>query len=140
MHQFYVPVSRGSVVRGGSPPLHDPPMDPGKDDAAQNAGKEGHTDPSSYASSIQPPIPRSRDKADNNDALDQPRYRVFGMTARILVDAARVAFGEEPEFEHNSHFGDEDMIERLMKIGRLGPVKKSGEVLTRDVMTKAAKI
>ena len=62
------------------------------------------------------------------------------MCIRDRVDAARVAFGEEPEFEHNSHFGDEDMIERLMKIGRLGPVKKSGEVLTRDVMTKAAKI
>jgi len=120
-------------------------MDPTKDDAADNGGKEANTDPSSYASSyrtssIQPPIPRSKDQADNEDALDQPRYRVFGMTARILVDAARVAYGEEPEFEHNSHFGDEDMIERLMKIGRMGPVKRSGEVLTRDVMTKAAKI
>jgi coenzyme A diphosphatase NUDT7 len=27
------------------------------------------------------------------------RYRVWGMTARILVDAARVAYGEEPNFE-----------------------------------------
>lgn len=146
MHQFYVPVTRGSVVRGGSPPLHNPPMDPKKDDAKENGGKEANTDPSSYASmhrksSFHPPIPRSKDQANNaDDALDQPRYRVFGMTARILVDAARVAYGEEPEFEHNSHFGDEDMIERLMKIGRMGPVKRSGEVLTRDVMTKAAKI
>lgn len=27
------------------------------------------------------------------------RYKVWGMTARMLVDAARVAYGEEPEFE-----------------------------------------
>lgn len=73
----------------------------------------------------------------DEDALAQPRYRVFGMTARILVDAARVAYGVEPAFEHNSHFGDEDMIERLMRIGRLGAEKKQGEVLTRDVMMKA---
>lgn len=27
------------------------------------------------------------------------RYRVWGMTARMLVDAARVAYGEDPTFE-----------------------------------------
>ena len=27
------------------------------------------------------------------------RYKVWGMTARILVDAARLAYGEEPNFE-----------------------------------------
>lgn len=59
------------------------------------------------------------------------------MTARILVDAARVAYGEEPEFEHNSHFGDEDMIDRLIKIGRLSEEKKEGETLTREVMKEA---
>ena len=30
---------------------------------------------------------------------DNQRYLVWGMTARILVDAARLAYGEEPEFE-----------------------------------------
>lgn len=44
-------------------------------------------------------------------------YRIFGMTARIIVDAARVAYAQEPEFEHNSHFGDEEMIVR--QLGRL---------------------
>ena len=29
----------------------------------------------------------------------EQRFLVWGMTARILVDAARVAYGEEPEFE-----------------------------------------
>lgn len=52
------------------------------------------------------------------------RFRVFGMTARILVDAARVAFGREPEFEHNAHFGDEDMIGALVRQGVLGEVPR----------------
>ncbi len=78
------------------------------------------------------------EQAQNEGSLT--RYRVFGMTARILVDAARVAYGQEPDFEHNSHFGDEDMIRRLIKIGRLNDRKRPGEELTRDVLEKAAKI
>jgi hypothetical protein len=62
------------------------------------------------------------------------------MTARILVDAARVAYGEEPEFEHNSHFGDEDMIGRLLKMGRMSAERKKGEELTREVLKEASKI
>ncbi|KAF9245467.1 hypothetical protein DTO013E5_3537 [Penicillium roqueforti] len=51
-------------------------------------------------------------------------YRIFGMTARIIVDAARVAYAQEPEFEHNSHFGDEAMIADLRQLGRLGEKAK----------------
>lgn len=68
------------------------------------------------------------------------RYRVFGMTARILVDAARVAYDEEPEFEHNSHFGDEDMIAKLLRLGRLKAERRPGDELTRETMQKAAKL
>lgn len=68
------------------------------------------------------------------------RFRVFGMTARIMVDAAREAFGEEPEFEHNSHFGDEDMIGRLLRVGRLGPIRKPDDELTKEDLAAAAKI
>ncbi|KAK3709299.1 8-oxo-dGTP diphosphatase [Vermiconidia calcicola] len=101
--------------------------------AVQSKGKSAKS-----SSSLQPPLPRSF-YSIAGDALAQPRYRVFGMTARILVDCARVAYGEEPQYEHNSHFGDEEMMERLLKIGRLSPKRKEGEVLTRDVMMKAAK-
>jgi hypothetical protein len=62
------------------------------------------------------------------------------MTARILVDGARVAYDQEPEFEHNSHFGDEDMITKLRKIGRLGAIKRPGDELTRETMERAAKL
>ncbi|KIW07469.1 uncharacterized protein PV09_01437 [Verruconis gallopava] len=68
------------------------------------------------------------------------RFRVFGMTARILVDAARQAYDEEPEFEHNSHFGDEDMIGRLLRIGRLGPIRKPGDELTKEDLEAASRI
>lgn len=52
------------------------------------------------------------------------RYKVWGMTARMLVDAARIAYGEEPEFEHNANYGDEEMIEELAEMGRFTPKKR----------------
>lgn len=58
-------------------------------------------------------------KAEEEAALaDGGRFKVWGMTARIAVDAARVAFGREPEFEHNVHFGDEKIIDELGRLGR----------------------
>ena len=68
------------------------------------------------------------------------RFRVFGMTARIMVDAARLAFDEAPAFEHNSHFGDEDMIGRLLRIGRLSPIRKREDELTKADLAAAAKL
>ncbi|KAF3001370.1 hypothetical protein E8E13_006523 [Curvularia kusanoi] len=86
-------------------------------------------------------MPEGDDPRPEPNALDDlTTFRVFGMTARILVDAARVAYGEEPEFEHNSHFGDEEMIGRLLKIGRLSEVRKKGEVLTKEVLKQASKM
>ena len=56
------------------------------------------------------------------------------------MDAARVAYDEQPEFEHNSHFGDEDMIGRLLRLGRLGPIKNRDDALTKEDMAAAAKL
>jgi len=56
------------------------------------------------------------------------------------VDAARVAFDEAPVFEHNSHLGDEDMIGRLLRVGRLGPIRKPDDELTMEDLTAAAKL
>jgi hypothetical protein len=67
-------------------------------------------------------------------------FRVFGMTARILVDAARVAYEQEPDFEHNSHHGDEEMIGRLLRMGRLSAERKQGDGLTREVLREASKM
>ena len=139
MHQFFVPVSPSTVFLAN----YERPeaKAEAKTTAASTSKKPSlvrSKDASAKSSSsLQPPLPRSF-YAGGSDALAQPRYRVFGMTARILVDCARVAYGVEPEYEHNSHFGDEEMIQRLLSIGRLGPIKKEGEMLTRDVMMKAA--
>jgi coenzyme A diphosphatase NUDT7 len=38
------------------------------------------------------------EKGDEEE-VEEERYRVWGMTARILVETARVAFDEDPEFE-----------------------------------------
>ncbi|KAH8657620.1 NUDIX hydrolase domain-like protein [Tricladium varicosporioides] len=60
------------------------------------------------------------EQLDEEEEEVPTRYKVWGMTARMLVDAARVAYGEEPGFEHNSHVGDEQMIQNLHRMGKLG--------------------
>ena len=140
MHQFFVPVSPTTVFLANykrAKEAVEPPPEASSDITSSKATtirSKGASAKSS--SSLQPPLPRSF-YSIAGDALGQPRYRVFGMTARILVDCARVAYGEEPEYEHNSHFGDEEMIDRLISIGRLSPIKKEGDMLTRDVMKQA---
>ncbi|KAI1643471.1 NUDIX hydrolase domain-like protein [Daldinia loculata] len=62
---------------------------------------------------------------EEEDAVQ--RFLVWGLTARMLVDAARIAYEEEPEFEHNSHYGDEEIIAILNDAGRL-PDKKRKEI------------
>jgi hypothetical protein len=52
------------------------------------------------------------------------RYPVFGLTARILVDVARIAYDEVPEFEYNSRIGDEIMVARLNTLAQLDDMKK----------------
>ena len=101
--------------------------------------------PSSLSSSKSPPdgkaVPSGDDPRPEPNAIDaMTTFRIFGMTARILVDAARVAYEEEQEFEHNSHHGDEEMIARLLKMGRLSEVRKKGEILTKEVLREASKM
>jgi hypothetical protein len=83
---------------------------------------------------------KHRSPTSNVKVEGDTRYRVFGMTARMLVDAARVAYAQEPEFEHNSHFGDEAMIAKLRRLGRLSAVRKASDGLTRETMEKASKL
>lgn len=93
------------------------------------------------------PLPRSPepgsqsvlpDDTSETNALDALKtFRVWGMTARILVDAAKVAFGEDSEFPSSAHLGDEEMIGRLIRKGRMGEVlerRKEGEVLREAKM------
>lgn len=77
---------------------------------------------------------------DEEPVEEEKRYKVWGMTARILVDAATIAYGEKPEFEHNSHFGDERIIEGLERLGRLGEKKRRGSTVTKEDVKKAGEI
>jgi len=109
MHFFYVPVNNQRVTK--------PRV---RDGGLASLAEEGE-------------VEEGKQEAEE----ETQRYKVWGMTARILVDAATVAYGEAPEFEHNSHFGDERIIEALEKLGRLGPKKKAGSELTPEDVRKA---
>lgn len=39
------------------------------------------------------------EQPEEDEMAGMTRYKVWGMTARILVDAARIAYGEDPKFE-----------------------------------------
>lgn len=134
MHQFFVPVVKGGVVKANEQQVV---IDHAKDGDDNPAAVSEVAPEKGGGSWDKNAIGKNSSKDQTVNALAQPRYRVFGMTARILVDCARVAYGEDPNYEHNSHFGDEDMMARLLKIGRLSPIKKAGERLTRDVMMAA---
>lgn len=128
MHNFYIPRPPPSPTRMLSNPKH------------QKAITSSPSSPSVSEPQAQR-NPEGDDPAPEPMPLDElTTFRVFGMTARILVDAARVAYGEEPEFEHNSHFGDEDMIARLLKMGRMSAERRKGEELTKEVLKEASKI
>lgn len=129
MHNFYIPrplLPSPSSLRKNpvNPTLH-----------ASRGSNQIHSTPDDAA------IPEGDDPRPEPTALDdRAAFRVFGMTARILVDAARVAYGEEPQFEHNSHHGDEGMLARLLDMGRLSEKRQQGEVLTREVLGQASKM
>jgi hypothetical protein len=139
MHNFSVPVNSSTAFLAKASPEEAPQQKhtSAETEKPSQAPESKKAEPAK-GSSLQPSLPRSFYRAAE-DALSKPRFRVYGMTARILVDAARVAYGEEPEFEHNSHFGDEEMITRLIKIGRLSVERKEGEMLTREVIAQAKK-
>jgi 8-oxo-dGTP pyrophosphatase MutT (NUDIX family) len=116
MHQFHVPVTSSTVYLARTPI---PYLDPrGKLATPSTLGSQS-SEPSDAASSQQGSLssqPTPAFPADTPDALRQARYRVWGMTARILVDCARVAYGGEPQFEHTNHFGDGMSIFRMLII------------------------
>ncbi|KAI2628968.1 NUDIX hydrolase domain-like protein [Xylaria nigripes] len=76
--------------------------------------------------------PKVRDSGlaalDEGEEAPVQRFLVWGMTARILVDAARIAYAREPGFEHNLHYGDEALITQQAKEGKILTEKKRKEV------------
>ncbi|PWW78805.1 hypothetical protein C7212DRAFT_360871 [Tuber magnatum] len=54
------------------------------------------------------------------------RYKVWGMTARVLVDAARLAYGQDPAFPSPKTIGDEDFIASSFAAGEVDESAGSG--------------
>ncbi|EGZ77354.1 hypothetical protein NEUTE2DRAFT_78767 [Neurospora tetrasperma FGSC 2509] len=126
LHFFYVPVNNQQVAKPGS----------------RKQLKAAEEKSSNKSAIINPEddedLPPPTAALARGDEEESERYKVWGMTARILVDAATVAYGEEPEFEHNSHFGDERMIMGLDKLGMLGEKTKKESVFTQEDLKKAS--
>lgn len=61
-------------------------------------------------------------------------YNVWGLTANILIDAARIAYQQEPMMEHRKPglIGDEQLIEGLIDRHVLGRERIRGESLHVD--------
>ena len=76
------------------------------------------------------------DSAHGTASSVPQHYRVWGMTARVIVDAARIAYNREPEFPHSASPGDEEMITSLRVGGRLGPVVRRKRRLDSSAKAK----
>lgn len=77
-----------------------------------------------------------RDPEREEHIPSDAHYRIWGMTARILVDAARAAYGREPDFECCEESGDEDMISALWEHGMLRGERVAGEEFVVSDMFK----
>ncbi|OAA54747.1 nudix domain containing protein [Niveomyces insectorum RCEF 264] len=146
MHFFYVPVV-GQRVAKPRKRIRSESATPSR---AVNGDGSSHDTPAKEDEQKDEDEGKDQDSKKNddndNDNDDEAveaapgRYKVWGMTARILVDAAQLAYGETPAFEHNAHFGDERIIEGLAKMGRLGDKKAAGSELTHEDLKEASKM
>ena len=100
VHNFYVPVHNQRVAM--------PDREAGDSPGARGGDAEA----------------RLADELERSGAA-RGRFKVWGMTARMLVDAATIAYGRKPEFEHNDHFGDEKLILMAEKDGSFAEAKEA---------------
>ncbi|KAK9370846.1 hypothetical protein V1509DRAFT_614942 [Lipomyces kononenkoae] len=68
---------------------------------------------------------------NKDDIIDQSVYKVWGLTARMLLDAGRIGYGREPEMAYLPKDGDELLISKLIEIGKLGPIRDKSELSIR---------
>ena len=120
MHNFFIPKTQlGGVATASS-----------KNFTPQSASPSPSSSPKPPSASISTP-------SADTDAIDEENsYKVWGLTARILIDSARVAYDEKPEFEHNSSIGEERMLKRLFERGRISGEKVPGARMERGPVEK----
>ena len=140
MHNFYVPATSRTIaqtkVEVATVTVRENRDTKGTEETKEDEILDGEKIEKQERGKVEEGKGKARGYEDQGSSVNriihpENRFRVFGMTARILVDAARVAYGEEPEFEANRHHGDEDMIARLLREGYLAGKKKDGEESVR---------
>lgn len=114
MHNFHVPVDRQRVQK---PKPETKPV-PAADEVP-------NAPPSAIAAGASPQANVAEKLEEDADKIG--RYKVWGMTAHVLVDAARLAYDEVPEMEHNPHMGDEGIIVEMDEEGRFFDKKRKAE-------------
>lgn len=110
VHNFHVPVDRQRVQK----------PKPATDEAEAPAAAATATNPDS-----DPQANLAAKLGEEEERIG--RYKVWGMTAHILVDAARLAYDEVPEMEHNPHYGDENIIREMDEENRFTDKKRKVE-------------
>lgn len=102
VHNFHVPVDRQQVAVAGAHPT--------------NSMDATTTTTTTTMLGVGPDFDAKGEAVDDDERAavaevrQQVRYKVWGMTAHVLVDAARVAYGRDPEQEHDPDFGHEGAI------------------------------
>lgn len=51
-------------------------------------------------------------------------YSVWGLTSRVILDVARIAYGRPPEMDYGAQFGDEELLAALSEHGSMDFVRK----------------
>ncbi|KAL2886688.1 Peroxisomal coenzyme A diphosphatase 1, peroxisomal [Ceratocystis lukuohia] len=101
IHNFYVPITNQRVTKPAPVPV--------------------------------PSMQKWRETVRRPDVLEEHwgRYKVWGFTAKILVEAARVAYDESPQkhLEAADHLGDEALVLDAASMGRFYDRKRQSESL-----------
>ncbi|KAL2756285.1 hypothetical protein ACRALDRAFT_1081796 [Sodiomyces alcalophilus JCM 7366] len=125
VHNYYVPVD-GQKVRKPQPDEKSP------EEQTRNGEDETAAPPNSNGGGGGGGGTGVRRRSElarklTEEEKETGRYKVWGMTAHILLDAARIAYKEEPEMEHNPHLGDEELIAAAEAEGLLYDKKRAAE-------------
>ena len=81
-------------------------------------------------------VPRGNTSGDATQNI----YQVLGMTARMILDTARLAYAEDPSFSYEPQIGDENMLRKLLESGRFSVEKIPGSSITSDDAAIIAKL
>lgn len=66
--------------------------------------------------------------------------RILNSSTTHTLVRSSLCYGNPFRGVANDPSGDEDMVDRLMRLGRLGPSRKEGDEITREDMVAASKL